>query len=214
MRRCSIYTLGIALAIFASMLFNDIIVGHLMATAKGSEAYKMYRLYKQSPENEIAILGSSRAEVCISPLDISTNCFNYGISGSSFSETVFHLSAVLARQNVRVAIINVDPWGVPAWNYRADYRLVADVPIVRDNRNVNLTLKEKLPLVRFCGDLRTVLPYVFTGGGGSKIEENGAILTRIQRTREEWEYVFSQAKNRQFSNDADVKKQLMDLVEE
>lgn len=91
-----ILTCAVALA-----LINDWLCRWLISQSTGNPIYKMERLWQSDDKNEIAILGSSRAQSNYVPSLIATNCFNYGCDGQGYAETLFHLTALKARGGMR-----------------------------------------------------------------------------------------------------------------
>ena len=126
MKRFLIYVAGLLLVGIVALAVNEITVKYLMAASGSSEAYKMQRLYGTDFEDEIALIGSSRAVACYVPSMIGNRVFDYGLNGSRQNETVEHLEYILNhKQNTKAIIINLDPWGITEGSKRGDYRFVA-----------------------------------------------------------------------------------------
>ena len=155
MKRFLAFVLTLFLASVMLMLVNDAVNKYLTFSLPSSSAYKMCRLVKGYQANEVAILGSSRAEAGFAPCEISTNAFNYGLSGSSFRETMFHLKCCLARPDKCVVIVNIDPWGMGTWGFCGNYCFATGTGLVESEPDrIRLSLADRIPGMRCHGMLR------------------------------------------------------------
>ena len=166
----------------------------LVRSSSGNGAYKMERFFGDLADDEIPILGSSRAEENISPSALGGNSFNYGISGSSIRETLFMLRDLVARKTTGMILVNVDPWGFANFDsssFCGDYLLAAKSRDVRRRlpRGVVNGLDWLLG-VRFQGRLRSNLAAaVNTRLSVTKEVDRGAFLLKTSRTDAEWNYI-------------------------
>ena len=210
MKKFVIYILVIGMFATICMLACDILNRRLLLSSSVSSVYKMNRLFLSAPKDEVAILGSSRAEECFAPSRISKHAYNYGLSGSRFAETVFHLKQAVERPGDAPIIVNLDPWGIGVGAFRGDYRFVSRIPAVCTENDIKYALGSVLPGFRFYGELRRNLAGVVRGG--SKTIDNGAILFGISRSANEWQYILDNFTIEKYVEDADVKKRLSDVL--
>lgn len=195
---------------YALMLANEAVNRHLIFTSSNVNAYKMYRLIAERPANEVAIIGSSRAEAGFAPKEISPEAFNYGLSGSSMRETLFHLKCLLERDSDTPIIVNLDPWGLGNGKFLGDYRLVANSPEVRlEPEKIKLPIADRIPGLRFHGKFRSNVAECMNNRlAVTKTMEQGAILQRLSRNDDEWAYIISKCKPAKFGCDAETKAML------
>ena len=213
MKRFIVYILAVAGASYALMLANETVNRRLAFSVSNINAYKMYRLIVERPDGELPIIGSSRAEAGFAPKEISPGAFNYGLSGSSMRETLFHLECLLSRKGTGVILINLDPWGLGNGPFQGDYRYVASSPLVRTEKKIRLPLFDKIPGFRSHGKFRTSLgEYINDRLAVTKTMENGAILQRLSRTKAEWDYIIAKNKPPKFQNDAETYRMLSTLL--
>ena len=197
----------------AMMLANDTLNRYLIFSSSNSNSYKMQRLFANKGKGEIPILGSSRAETGFAPKEISGKAFNYGLSGSSARETVFHLKVVLSRPDKGLVIVNLDPWGLGNGNFRGDYRFVANNPLVKSEPKIRVPLFDRLPCIRFQGKTRSNLAQCMNNRlAVTKIMENGATLQRLSRNKTEWDYIISKCEPHGCTCDEETKSILADIL--
>ena len=181
------------------MLGNDLLNRTLVLASSGSSVYKMWRLFVACPQNELAILGSSRASQNYVPSVISARAFNYGVDGSTMDETLFMLRQVLRNESAMPIIVNLDPWGFPAHGRRsfaADYTLALSSEEVRRALPRERTrFEERCPGIRFHGALRANLTQWLNGRKAvTKEIDSGATLQLFSRTPEEWKVIYATRK--------------------
>lgn len=178
-------------------LVNDWACRWFISQSTGNPIYKMERLWQSGNKDEIAIVGSSRAQSNYVPSLISTNCFNYGCDGQGYAETLFHLTALKARGGDAPIIINYDPWWVTISkdvNYVGDYRLAPKSERVSD--------VDAIPGIRFYGYLRkSVIDWLNAKAAVTKVIDNGAVLLKNNRSRSEWEFINGKQKPYSFTLD-------------
>lgn len=213
MKRFVFFALSIFAAVVALMMANDMLNRYLIFSSSSSNPYKMYRLFANPEKDEIPILGSSRAEAGFAPLEISGRAFNYGLSGSSFRETVFHLKAVLAREGERVVIVNLDPWGLKNGNFVGKYAFAANYRLVQEETKISIPLIDRIPGLRCQGTTRAnFAQYMNNRLAVTKTMERGAILERLSRTEQEWEYIISKCLESSFSCNQETRSILEEIL--
>lgn len=166
-------------------LINDSACLWFISRSTGNPIYKMQRLWQSGDKNEIAIVGSSRAQSNYVPSLISTNCFNYGCDGQGYAETLFHLTALKARGGDAPIIINYDPWWVTiskSGDYVGDYRLAPKSGRVKG--------VDAIHGIRLYGYLRkSVTDWLNARAAVTKVIDNGAVLLKTSRSSSEWEVI-------------------------
>ena len=192
------------------MCLNDLFNRYLIFSTKSTNSYKMYRMFRDYPKGEIPIIGSSRAETGFVPREISANAFNYGMSGSIFRESVLHLRQVLTRDDCRLVILNLEPWGLPDNGFTGDYRFVAEERLVEEERaRIVIPLTNRIPGIRFHGQIRKNLAAFLNNRlAMTKTMEAGAALLRLHRSETEWKYILANLEVGKFVEDAETKKRL------
>ena len=209
MKRFVIYMFLQFCVIIVLMATSDFINKKLLLASSASPMFKMDRLYGNVPHDEIAILGSSRAEGCFAPLSISSKAFNYGLVASRFNETVFHLEEVLRREGNAPVIINLEPWGLTTGAFRGDYRSVSDVPAVKMESGIAMSYDNMIPGIRFYGELRRNLSWTISG---SKVIERGAVMLKSSRSEDEWGKIRDSSEMVAYDVDEDVKSRLSKIL--
>lgn len=188
-------------AVFALLLVNEKINLWLIFSSTNTRIYKMHRLFNKFPMCEIPILGSSRAEAGFVPSELSPSAFNYGLSGSSQGETLLHVRAVCQRNDARLVIVNLDPWGIGGLgNFQGDYSLVSDSTLLSEYQDyTKIHISDRIPGTRFYGCLRPNLAeYLNSVMAATKSIDQGAILQRLSRNEEEWAYIIARCSPQPF----------------
>lgn len=169
----------------ALALINDFACRWFISQSTGNPIYKMERLWQSGDKDEIAIVGSSRAQANYVPSLIGTNCFNYGCDGQGYAETLFHLTALKARGGDAPIIINFDPWWITISkeaDYVGDYRLAPN--------SGRVCGVDAIPGIRFYGYLRkSVTDWLNARAAVTKVIDNGAVLIKTSRSSSEWEVI-------------------------
>lgn len=207
MKKFLIVVGGLFVAVYALLLVNDWLNLRLVFSSTNTPIYKMYRLFKECPKTELPIFGSSRAEAGFVPSELSTRAFNYGLSGSGLGETLLHVKAACARPDADVIIINLDPWGVGGLgNFQGDYSLAYGSSLLEGYEEyTKVAFVDRLPGTRFYGRFRPNLGHCMnTVLAATKRIDKGAILQRLSRNDEEWEYIISRCKPQRFNKDEEV----------
>ena len=182
-------------------LINEWACRWLISQSTGNPIYKMERLYGNADNNEIAIVGSSRAQAHYVPSLISTNCFNYGCDGQSFGETLFHLSALKKRGGGAPIIVNFDPW----WSTisGSDGSFVCDYRLAPQSGRVHGV--DAIPGIRFYGCLRkSVTDWLNAKQSVTKVIDNGAVLQKHSRSASEWKVINEKLIPRSFVRDEEA----------
>ena len=213
MRKFAFFCAIILVVVVALLCANDALNCYLVFSNENSNSYKIQRLFSPPENDEIPILGSSRAEAGFAPTEISKNAFNYGISGSPARETVFHLKEVLSRPGRTLVIVNLDPWGLGKGIFRGDYRFVADYPLVKSEPMIQVPIADRFLGFRFYGKTRSNLAECINSHiAATKTMERGAILQRFSRSKAEWKYIISKCEPQGFTCDEETKLMLTDTL--
>ena len=206
MKRFAIYLVSLLAAIGALALLVDYVNVCLVRASTGNSAYKMERLYTNPEPDEIAIVGSSRAQNNFVPSIISQRCFDYGVSAMGVREIISILEVLQKRRTDASIILNFDPSG--AFGKRsvvADYRLVP--------QSGKVSLEDRIPGVRFFGALRKNLVNMMNARKSvSFVVDNGAQLIKTIRTAEEWKVIEKGLEVRGFVGDSDVERRLVEVL--
>ena len=213
MKKFLIYFVSLLMATVVLLFINDRLNIHLIFSSSNSNPYKMYRLFIDHPKGEIPIIGSSRAEAGFAPKDLSPLAFNYGLSGSSFRETAFHLKEILSRDDCKLVIVNLDPWGLRNGIFRGNYRFAAASPLVKAEPKIHIALMDKIPGIRFQGEMRgNVAQCMNNRLAATKTMEAGAILQRLSRNDEEWQYIISKIESPGFGVDDETRTMIEEVL--
>ena len=202
MKRFIRYALTLFAAVVVLALAVDYLNVRLICSSSGNSTYKMKRLYENPEPNEIAIVGSSRAEGNFVPSVISERCFDYGVGGMSMHEVLPILDVLSGRQTDAPVIVNLDPWG----NFR--HRIVADYRLAPQSGR--LSWREKVPGIRFFGALRNNLVAMIDARRSvTRVIDKGASLLKISRSENEWHAIDSKMVDLEFRCDADDQQRLI-----
>ena len=196
MKRFLAIVSGLVVAFLALTAAYDRLNLWLIRASSGNDAYKMERFFSEAVEDEIPVLGSSRALGHFVPTALGTNVFNYGISGSGIGETLFLLKDLVRRKPSGLILVNVDPWGFGAFDdakavFRGNYTLAAFSQDVRKRLPPGVvSVADWLPGIRFQGRLRANLANLMNARKSvTKRIDRGAVLLTTSRTKEEWAYL-------------------------
>ena len=199
MKRFLVIAFGLVVAFLALTMVYDRLNLALVRASSGNDAYKMERFFSEAVEDEIPVLGSSRALAHFVPAMLGTNVFNYGINGSGIGETLFLLKDLVSRKRAGLVLVNVDPWGFGAFDspkdaFRGNYALAASSREVRRRLPAGVvSTADWLPGVRFQGRLRANLADALNDRMSvTKAVDRGAVLLTKSRTPEEWAYLNGQ----------------------
>ena len=194
MKKFLIYFAGVALATVVLALLCDIANMYLVHHSSGNPISKMERLWQKSNNDEIPILGSSRALGNFVPSELSPKCFNYGVNGMGLSEVLFNLKALEGIEATTPIILNFDPWSKiidSDGSWVGDYRL--------SPQSGRSDIIDAIPGIRFYGMFRKNLTdYLNTRKAVTKVVDKGAVLLKTSRTNKEWEIINSKLKSWDF----------------
>lgn len=126
-----------------TIIFNDEING----------AYKIKRIIEETHPNEIAIIGSSRAEGSYMPDSLGNNFFNYGIAGTGTDVAIFFLKRECMKpKKTPWIIINIDLNGLThAHGNIANYIPNARYTDIQTILGKDHKFYRHLPLVKYFG---------------------------------------------------------------
>jgi hypothetical protein len=182
MKKFLIYFAGIALAVIALALLSDWANMYLVHHSTGNPISKMERLWQSTNDEEIPIMGSSRALGNFYPSELSPKCFNYGVNGMGLKEVLFNLKALGGRNSKWPIILNFDPWSAlteQEKNWVGDYRLAP--------RSARCKTLDAVPGIRFYGMFRMNLTdYLNSKKAVTKVVDRGAVLLKTSRSEKEW----------------------------
>lgn len=206
MKRFVIYLVSLLGPIGAFVLAVDYANVCLIRASTGNSAYKMERLYTNPEPEEIAIVGSSRADGNFVPSIISPRCFDYGVSAMGIREIISILEVLQKRQTDAPVIVNFDPWGAfGKGSFVADYRLVP--------QSGKLPFADRIPGVRFFGALRKNLVNMMNARKSvSSVVDNGAQLLKTSRTAGEWKVIEKKLGVRGFVGDSNTERRFLEVL--
>lgn len=194
MKKFLTYFAGIALAIVVLALLSDWANMYLVLHSTGNSISKMEKLWQSTNDDEIPIIGSSRALGNFYPSELSSKCFNYGVNGMALKEILFNLKALEGRNCKDPIILNFDPWSnLPKGegNWVGDYRLAP--------RSGRSTVLDTIPGVRLYGMFRNNLTDYINGKKTvTKVIDRGAVLLKTSRSPKEWEIINSKLRSWHF----------------
>ena len=207
-------------AIFLALTFAcDGLNLALVRSSSGNIAYKMERLFGDLAEDEIPILGSSRAENHFVPSELGPDFFNYGIPGSPIGETLFLLRDLVMRKQSGLVVVNVDPRGFDEFEglrgvFRGSYLLVARSADVRRRLPPGVVRGiDWLPGIRFQGRLRANLASAVNAWLSVTREiDRGAVLQKEFRTDDEWASIDKAMKPMDFSLPSEACQATLDEI--
>ena len=197
MKKFLVITSGLVIAFLAMVIAYDWMNLQLVRQSSGNVAYKMERLFGKLAEDEVPVLGSSRAQANFVPSVLGPWYFNYGIDGSGTRETLFLLRVLLRKKQRGLVVVNLDPWGfsnfgdAPTANFHGSYRLAALSAEVRRALPEGLVARlDWVPGVRFQGQLRNNLTQMINARRAmTKVVDRGAVLLKNARTDAEWKVI-------------------------
>ena len=179
-------------------------------------AYKVNRIINTTQKDEIAILGSSRAEGAFIPSTLGKNFFNYGLSGAQDDVMMFFLNEELRKNKITPILINFDPEGLDSsigdisyYLYNASYEPVK-----------NLMGKEyryfyALPVVKYYGSFEIYSKYFLNYKLQlTKATDRGGNFEKNVLTKEKFNYLIAERKSTktEFKNDSALSIKLLSLI--
>ena len=216
MRQLITFVLILGVLTLGALALNDAINQRLVLSSSAAPTHKTHRLFLAHPEDEIPILGSSRAQAHYVPALLSAKAFNYGIDGSGMYETLFQLRQAIRNQSEGPIIINLDPWGFHGkyqQNLCADYTLAVQNPAVaKELFGGDVLPVDYWPGLRFYGTLKKNLASWINGCKAvTKRVDKGAVLLLTSRNKTEWEYINNQLTPQTFSFDVSWEAPLTEI---
>ena len=205
MKKFLLYLIAIIGVVVAFALINDFATVAVIERTSTDSAYKMKRLYGTPISGEMPILGSSRAVNNYVPSLLSTNCYDYGVSGLTAHELVHHIRAVAAHSGDAPVIINIDPWGTLGGKFVGDYRLAPQSGL--------LGLSDRITGIRFHGALRPAVNRLLNERAAiANVSDCGAVLLKAKRTPEDWMVINAREEPMTFKFNADLEQELCDAL--
>ncbi len=146
---------AIVASIFVYIFEKKVILG-----ADINGAYKVNRIINTTPKDEIAILGSSRAEGAFVPSLLGATFFNYGLSGAQDDVILFFLNEEVNKNKTTPILINFDPEGLDSSIGDISYYLYdASYPPVKQLLGTNYKWLYGLPVVKYYGSFEIYTKY-------------------------------------------------------
>lgn len=208
MKRFLVYFLVTALVSVTLALVNDGLNLMLIRSSCGNPAYKMERLWSDAFPDEVAILGSSRAQSNFMPSKMSSICFDYGADGMGMPEVLFLLKHLAQRKTSAPVIVNLDPWGFGGFDHPTfvgDYRLAP--------QSGRIGFVDALPGMRFHGALRkNLVAWLNQRKAVTKVIDGGAVLLKTSRTPAEWGVINATLTPWGFTRSAEGEKEFEEVV--
>ncbi len=196
-----------------NLIFEKIII----ADTSGSGASKVNRILEHKSNEELVILGSSRAEGSIIPDSLAKNCFNYGLSGTQDNVWMYFLEEELKKNNTRPILINFDLDGLGYKNGDPAYWLFNS-----SNPKIRTFIDHwkpiySIPVIKHMGYFeRYVANYIQERHSVTGIINNGAILETKKQTASEFDVLVKEREKEHltFINDKTLEKKLLGILQE
>ena len=208
MKRFLVYFLVTALVSVTLALVNDGLNLMLIRSSCGNPAYKMERLWSDAFPDEVAILGSSRAQSNFMPSKMSSICFDYGADGMRMPEVLFLLKHLVQRKTSAPVVVNLDPFGFSGFDHPTfvgDYRLAP--------QSGRTAFVDALPGMRFHGALRkNLVAWLNQRKAVTKVIDGGAVLLKTSRTPAEWDVINAKLTPWGFARSAEGEKEFEEVV--
>jgi len=203
------YMLIMAVMLFAvNFIFEKLIISE----TSGSGASKVNRILKHRSNDELVILGSSRAEGSIVPDSLDKHSFNYGLAGTQDNVWIYFLQEELKKNNRRPILINFDLDGLGYRNGDPLYWLFnSSNPIVRSFID-DWKPRYAIPVIKHMGYFeRYISNFIQERHSVTEIINKGAILETKRRTPSEFNLLVQERKKEHlfFKNDKKLERELM-----
>lgn len=195
--------------------FNYLFEKKIILKSEISGAYKINRILTSNIENEIPIIGSSRAEGSYVPSKITKKpCFNYGISGTKMNIWLFFLEEELKKNKSTNIIINLDLDGLlfddgNINNYLLNYSEVKHV------LNSEWNILYNIPFIRYFGQFEFYIKYYMNDKLNlTKRTENGGSFEKNVLNTSKFEELVSKRKktSSKFNFDKELFSKLDKLI--
>lgn len=203
----------VAIILFiVNIIFEKIII----AETSGSGASKVNRILKNKSNEELVILGSSRAEGSIIPDSLEKNCFNYGLSGTQDNVWMYFLEEELKKNNTRPILINFDLDGLGYKNGDPAYWLFNS-----SNPKIRTFIDHwkpiySIPVIKHMGYFeRYVANYIQERHSVTAIINNGAILETKEQTASEFNMLVKEREKEhlKFINHKTLENKLLSILQ-
>ena len=203
----------VAIILFiVNIIFEKIII----AETSGSGASKVNRILKNKSNEELVILGSSRAEGSIIPDSLEKNCFNYGLSGTQDNVWMYFLEEELKKNNTRPILINIDLDGLGYKNGDPAYWLFNS-----SNPKIRTFIDHwkpiySIPVIKHMGYFeRYIANYIQERHSVTAIINNGAILETKKQTASEFNVLVKEREKEhlKFINDKTLENKLLIILQ-
>lgn len=203
--------LAVAAGFFTFYFERKIILGSNI-----NGAYKVNRIINATPKNEIAILGSSRAEGAFIPGILGKSFFNYGLSGAQDDVIMFFLTEELHKNKTTPILINFDPEGLDSSIGDLSYYLYnASYEPVKQLMGKEYKLLYAIPVVKYYGSFEIYSKYYLNYKLQlTKATDCGGNFEKNVLTEEKFKSLIKErtATKTVFKNDSALAKKLLFLI--
>ncbi|MCW3123305.1 MAG: hypothetical protein JWQ38_2797 [Flavipsychrobacter sp.] len=187
----------LCIIVVAGSAFNYLFEKMVIMKSESGEAYKVHRIINEHHPDEIAILGSSRAESGYIPDSLGENFFNYGIRGSKYDVTLFFLEEECKKKKNRPwVILNIDMDGLRTGRFNPGVLIPSAYhPSVKKLLADEYRPYHALQATRFFGHYETYIrEYLKMRVLGAKLSNKGASLERLCASKQEFDSLVSERK--------------------
>ncbi|MEY3068040.1 MAG: hypothetical protein RL037_1945 [Bacteroidota bacterium] len=195
--------------------FNIILEKFLIGNSTISGAYKVERLLHHDLENEIPILGSSRAEGSVYPDSLGKHIYNYGLAGVQDNVWIYFLEKELNKKHETPILINFDIDGLGYDNGDISYWMPNSWNKEIRSFFDNWTPKYLIPTIKYFGLFEQYfVSYMQDKLSLTGIANNGSLLERKVLLPEEFErLIIKRGKSElYFKNDSLLNIRLFQLL--
>jgi len=180
-------------------------------------AYKVNRIINETHQEEIPILGSSRAEGGFIPDSLGTGYFNYGLSGSKYNVTLFFLEEECKKKkNTPWVILNLDLDGLSyGLGDVSNYIPNSGYEPVKQLLGNEYQSFFRIPLIRYYGRYEAYFrDYLNNKIQLTKFTNKGASIEKNVLTDQQFQELVQQRRNAPtaFANDSALLHKLLQLV--
>jgi hypothetical protein len=203
--------IAVAAGLFTFLFERKVILG-----SDVNGAYKVNRIINPTPIDEIAILGSSRAEGAFVPSILGKPFFNYGLSGAQDNVILFFIKEELRKNKTTTILINFDPEGLDSsigdisyYLYNASYEPVKQL-LGKDYRAIYA-----IPVVKYYGSFEIYSKYYLNSKLQlTKVTDHGGNFEKNVLTANKFKDLVEERLNTKtvFKNDASLAAELLSLI--
>ncbi len=203
--------------VIAGAAFNYFFEQQVILKSQICGAYKVNRIITETHENEIPILGSSRAEGGFIPDSLGPDYFNYGLSGSKYDVTLFFLEEECKKKkNTPWIILNLDLDGLSyGLGDVSNYIPNSGYKPVKQLLGASYEPFFSIPLIRYYGRFESYFgDYLNNKIQLTKFTNKGASIEKNVLTKEQFQELVEQRKNAPtaFANDSALLHKLLHLI--